>query len=290
MAQAATMLSFKQRRSTVKIFFAYVVMLFVVLASIPAHAQLLPMVLYDDFDTGNLDPTKWVGSEVGGQGREAFRSIKSHQLRLGYIGYCDTDVDSNDCASSLRLNFTDPNAVTAIQAVINPAQVATTACASNPFPTSAGVELFGFFFNTGTPQPGSNKHDVRARIGVERTSDSTDPADTLRVSARVVRCLNDDCSNGTELYVQDMGPITIGTATTLTMQWDPSHDQFIFQRDDGLGNPQTFFAPYNFSDASAPGVANKRIHATVDVPSCTTNPRPSALIQAFIDDVSVNAP
>src|SRR5215831_11492074 len=156
------------RRSTVKIFFAYAGMLFVVLASVPVHAAS-GLVLYDNFDGANIDPTKWVGSEAGDQGRESFRAIKSHQLRLGYIGYCDTTSgsDSIDCEGSVQLHFTTPGvtslqAITAIQATITPLQASTPPCSSNTFPTTAGVELLGFFFNTGAPTPGSHVNDVRA--------------------------------------------------------------------------------------------------------------------------------
>ncbi len=265
-----------------KIFFASAVMLFVVLASVPAHAAALS--LYDDFNGSNLDPTKWVGSEDGSQGREAFRAIKSHHLRLGYIGYCDTDSDNSDCISNLALNFTDPDSVNAIQAVFSPLQGATVGCTTNPQPSFAGIELFGFYFNVAAPTAGSHVGDVRARIGVQRSSVSSDPAGTLRVSARVVQCTDDTCLNGTELFGQDMGSIAVdangANSTTLSMQWDPLNDQFIFTRD-----ATTVLGPYGVADDFPPGISNKRIHATVDVPSCTAATRPSALIQAFIDDV-----
>jgi hypothetical protein len=271
----------------VNIVFASAVMLFLVLASVPAHAAL-GLTLYDNFDAANLDPTKWVGSEEGSQGREAFRSIKSHQLRLGYIGYCDTESDNADCISSLVLNFTNPDAVNAIEAVISPLQGATVGCATNAAATSASIEILGYYFNVAVPTPGSHTGDVRARIGVERASNSTDPAGLLRVTARVVQCLDADCANGTQLgTLVDLGTIAVdpngANATTLDMLWAPISDQFIFARDGGA--PVSI--AYTVADDFPPGLPNKRIHAHVDVPSCTDSTRPSALIQAFIDEVMV---
>jgi hypothetical protein len=46
--------------------------------------------------------------------------------------------------------------------------------------------------------------------------------------------------------------------------------------------------PYALSDVAPPGRPGKRLDASIDVPSCTTTPRPDALIQAFIDRVFVN--
>jgi hypothetical protein len=265
-------------------FVTCVMMLFVLLVSVPAPA-LEPLTLYDDFSSESLDPDKWVGSEVGGQGREAIRTIKQSSLRLGYVGYCDTAANSFDCESILQVNFTNPMAVTAIQALITPEQVRTTGCASNPLnPSFAAARLYGVFFNTGTPTPGSHVNDVVARLQVGRSSDSTDPASVLRVNARVYRCLDSDCLDGTQLYLQDMGALAIGQSTTLTLQWDQPTHRFLFQRD----AQATVVFSYGLSDLTPPGRPDKRLDAAIDVPSCTTTPRPEGLIEAVIDNVFVN--
>ncbi len=264
-------------------FVTYVVMLFVVLASVPAPA-LEPLALYDDFSSTRLDPDKWVGSELGEWGSDAKRGILMHRLELLYIGDCDTTPNNVDCESILQVNFTNPTTVTAIQAVIMPVQAVTTGCVSNPLPTFAAARLYGAFFNTGAPTPGSHVNDVVARIQVGRSSASTDPAPVLRATARVVQCLDQDCLDGPELYSQDMGPITVGQRTTLGMQWSQTDHAFIFARDD----QPVFVFPYALSDVTPPGRPDKRLDAAVDVPSCTTISRPDALIQVFIDNVFVN--
>jgi hypothetical protein len=259
-----------------------VVMLFVVLASVPASA-LEPLALYDDFSGTRLDPAKWRGSEWGEWGSDAVRSIQTNSLDLLYVGDCDTTANHVSCESLLQVNFTNPAAVTAIQATITPTQVVTTGCASNPLPTFAAARLYGAFFNTGAPIPSSHVNDVVARIQVGRSSTSTDPASILRVNARVYHCLDQDCLNATDLYLQDMGPMTIGQRTTLGMQWDQTDHAFVFARDN---QPFIFF--YGLSDVTPAGRPDKRLDAAIDVPSCTTTPRPEGLIEAVIDNVFVN--
>ncbi len=127
-------------------------------------------------------------------------------------------------------------------------------------------------------------NDVVARIQTGRSSDSTDPANVLRVNARVYRCLDPDCLDGAELYSQDMGSIMLGQSTTLTLQWDQPTHRFIFQRD----SQAAVAFPYALSDVTPPGRPNNRIDTAVDVPACTSAPRPNALIQPIIDNVFVN--
>ncbi len=232
-----------------------VVMLFVVLASVPASA-LEPLALYDDFSGTRLDPAKWRGSELGEWGSDAVRSIQTNSLDLLYIGDCDTTANNVSCESILQVNFTNP---------------------------AAAARLYGAFFNTGAPIPSSHVNDVVARIQVGRSSTSTDPASILRVNARVYHCLDQDCLNATDLYLQDMGPMTIGQRTTLGMQWDQTDHAFVFARDN---QPFIFF--YGLSDVTPPGRPDKRLDAAMDVPSCTTTPRPEGLIEAVIDNVFVN--
>jgi hypothetical protein len=258
-------------------------MLSVALVSVPAPA-LEPLALYDDFSGTSLDPDKWVGSELGECGSDAERRIHQRSLALLYVGHCDTTSNNADCESNLQLNFTNPTAVTAIQAVITPMQLATTGCANNPLPTFALARLYGSFFNTGAPSPGSHVNDVVARIQVGRSSASMEPANVLQVNRRVYQCLVPDCLDGAELNSQDLGSITLGQSTTLTLQWDQPTHQFIFQWD---SQAPVVFA-YDFSHGTPPGRPNKRIDTAVDVPACMSAPRPDALIQQFIDNVLVN--
>jgi hypothetical protein len=168
--------------------------------------------------------------------------------------------------------------------VITPVQVATTGYANNLLPTFAAARLYGSFFNTSAPSPGSHVNDVVARIQVGRSSASMDPANVLRVNTRVYRCLDPDCLDGAEVYAQDLGSITLGQSTTLTLQWDQPTHQFTFQRD---SQAAVVFA-YTLSDITPPGRPNKRIDTAVDVPACTSAPRPDAFIQHFINNVLVN--
>lgn len=266
------------------IFLTAAVMLCVILTSVPAPA-MEPLALYDDFNGTGIDPDKWVGFETNGQGLAAVRALQATSLRLAYAGFCDTTVDTGDCESIFGLNFTNPAVVTALQAVFTPYQLVITGCASNPLnPTFVGARLYGAFFNTGSQTPGSNVNDVVARIQVGRSSNSTDPVNVLRVNARVYQCQDSDCLDGNQLYSQDLGPITLGQSTTLTLQWDQPTHRFLFQRD----NQAAVIFSYALSDVTPSGRPDKRIDTSVDVPSCTTTPRPNARLQTYIDNVFVN--
>jgi hypothetical protein len=61
--------------------------------------------------------------------------------------------------------------------------------------------------------------------------------------------------------------------------------RFIFQRDDA---PEAF-VPYAVSDTDPPSSAAKWLDALLHIPGCTAMPRPMAFIDAWFDDMMVNA-
>jgi hypothetical protein len=260
------------------------VMLFVVLSGVPGYA-LERLVLYDDFNAAHIDPDKWFGVESGGPGTEAIRQLQDQRLSQVYRGYGKTDSDSGRSRNELLLIFRNSAAVTAIQATVQVADVAATGCSSNPEATEAMAMLGGLFFNTAAPVPGSTENDVVAGIGILRASGATDPPDVLRAVSFVLHCMNADCTTDSALHSKDLGPVKRGAIAGLRVQWDRDTHRFIFQRDD---NPEVV-APYTVSDTAPPGLQVNILDAVHLVPNCTASPRPVAFIEAFFDDVMVNA-
>jgi hypothetical protein len=72
----------------------------------------------------------------------------------------------------------------------------------------------------------------------------------------------------------------------LRLEWDKTNHQFIFQ----LNGNAEFVSPYTVSDAAPPTYPGKYIGLTRVLPNCTTNPRPTAMVDAYFDNVCVNAP
>jgi hypothetical protein len=89
-----------------------------------------------------------------------------------------------------------------MRATLTPRTMTASACAANSTPSLARGRLFGFFFNAGDPNPGTNYNDVFAGIQVYRASNSTDGTGVLRVSSFIGQCTDDSCIGSTILKVQ----------------------------------------------------------------------------------------
>lgn len=264
------------------------VMLLVVLIGVPGYTaeRLAP---YDDFNATHIAPDKWFGSEYSpafpSTSAEAIRQIQDHRLRLVYRSYGPTDADSGRLRSELALMFRDPAAVTTMQATVQVTDVATTGCPGNPESTVAWANLGGRFFGSAASTPEGEVRDMVAFIGIMGMSGATGQPDIVQARAVVFYCANRPCTAGMELHRRDLGPVTRGEVVRLRVQWDRDNHRFIFQRDDA---PEVF-APYAVSDTAPPGIAGKLLDAMLFVPKSTATPRPMAFIEAWFDDVMVNA-
>lgn len=265
--------------------------LFLTIAPSSAAHAAEHLVLYDNFQTSRINPNKWYGSEFGGAVREAFRGLAgdplvpgNRRLRLENRSYGDTTSDTGARFGGFRLNFFNPSAVTAIQAIVEVKSFQATRCSTpGSAVTRARALLAGYFFNTGTPTPGSGVNDVWAGIMIQRRSDSTDPSNTLRVISAVALCTDASCLTSTTLDSTDLGPVTKGQRVKLRIEWDQANHRFIFQKD---AEPEVF-SPYAVSDTAPPGLNNKRLDVAHWVANCTATPRPVAFMQALFDDVSI---
>lgn len=206
-------------------------------------------------------------------------------MHMAYRAYGNTDSNSGVLPSALNLFFTDPAAVTAIEASVRVHKVEAGGCPSNPAPTQARAQLLGAFFNTGTPTPGSAVNDVRATIFVRHLS--TDPPDVLEVVSAVVRCTDPLCLPATAEVIDFdvLGSIEREEEARLQVQWDPANDRFLFQRDD---EPTVVSSYAPRPDTASPGVPVKVLSVVHLVANCTAKPRPGGFMDAFFDDVFVN--
>ena len=132
------------------------------------------------------------------------------------------------------------------------------------------ARLFGTFFNTGAPVPGSFVGDVIVQVRAVRFSNSADPAGVLRVQGLASLCTSSDCNTSTLLgSVIDLGTVNVGTQTEVQMEWRKVDKKFVFLRDAGA---QTGELPYTVSDAAGPGRPLQSIGTRIDVANCATAP------------------
>jgi hypothetical protein len=262
--------------------------LFGVLYCAPAQA-VEPLKLYDDFNSALIDPNKWFGSELGEAGLDLVREAVRGKLRMATAAYGNTTSDTGRRQERVRLNFSRPNEVSEIVATVRILKARIQGCAANPDPTIVETRIGGSFFNASVPTLGSHLNDVAAFIEVERISEADGSDGPLHAHAVVRQCTavdaEEDCSDSTVLFSQNLGPVVLGRRTDLLLQWDEANDQFLFQRD-----TQAVVAyHYSVSDANDPGVPGKRLVVADIVANCTTEPRPAALMETTFDDVRVNA-
>jgi hypothetical protein len=245
------------------------------------------LVLYDDFNTEYIDPSKWFGGEFSPAfppvGTEAIRQIQDNRLRLMYRSYGPAGADSGRLRSEFVLMFRDPAAITTIQATVQVTDLANTGCPGRFESTEAWANFGGRFFgNASTPE--GEVQDMVAFIGIMGKSGTTGQPDIVQARALVFYCSNRPCTSGTELYRKDLGPVMRGERVRLRLQWDRDNHRFIFQRDDA---PEVL-APYAVSDTNPPSSPVKLLDTMLFVPYCSAMPRPMAFIDASFDDVMVN--
>ncbi len=251
-----------------------------------------PLVLYDDFNAAQIDPSKWRGFDNSTAFlREAVRELtpsfsasveRNRRLRFSLTAYGQTDSDEGGLGSPFGLAINQPAPVTEISFTVVVKKINAVGCGSNPSDSFAVAEFRGWFFNTElTPQPGS-LGDVLAAVNITRRS--SDPGATLSVSAFSNRCDDEWCSTQSGLGGTQLGYVEVGEAARLRVKWDQPNHQFIFQLND---EPESVLQ-YSVSDASPAPYPDKYIGLTWIVPNCTSLPRPTAMVEAEFDDVYLN--
>ena len=138
-----------------------------------AKAAGTQLVLYDNFRSANIDPSKWIGWQYFDPDiREAVRQPvgeeENRRLHLSLTAYSATTDDSGGTGGASGLAFPVPSAIREVSfnAVVNRAEA--VACASNPSLIVTTVEFRGNFFNVES-SPTSQIGDVVGVIDIERS-------------------------------------------------------------------------------------------------------------------------
>ena len=260
---------------------------------------LEPLALYDNFQGKTLDPVKWFGGQSTDSGMVTLETsrlmknetvLKSKALSLSNRSYASTGSDSDHSTAATRIFFSNGSNIKTIEATVLVKKIQVPECNTNTYATDVRARIGGAFFNTGTPTSGNSTNDVWGQITVGRTLDSEDPADTLRVYAKVYRCTDDSCSTTTWVGSedpQDLGTVKLNKKVKLRITWDPDRNEFIFQK----GKSEEFVVHCGVSDTSGPGGLNggmKRLEIQEFLPNCMSDPRPVGYIEASFDNVMIN--
>lgn len=249
------------------------------LATLPAGA-VEPFRTFDNFGSAQIDLSKWQETERVRQVRRGALNLMQRTLPANTSDAGITSVNWNE-----NIALATSPAVTAIKAKVTVNAVEASSCSANPSAGQSRARIIGGFFNSGTPTPGSQVGDVIAQVRITRFSNSTDPAGTLRVQGIASRCLDATCQQTTTLgSIVEMGTVTVGTATTVQMQWDQPTKTFLFGRDGTASGAVV----YTDNDTAAPGVLFKQVSTRVDLPNCASAAGTAALIDADFDSVQLN--
>jgi len=251
-----------------------------------------PLVLYDNFNGPRIDPAKWVGtwgdtSDLLETVRELVPTLQgegnNRYLRLSLDSYAPTFSDYGGIGGGFGLNFSTPASITETSFTVTVRAAKAVGCETNPSQDVAVAEFRGRFFNTES-SPTSELGDIEGEIGVNRYSTDTGPA--LLVSAFYTRCDDDSCGARTTLDFKELGYVYPGQPAKLRAKWDQPNHRFIFQ----LNHDPEFISPYAVSDQNPPYYgAWRSIALTRVLPNCTSTPRPEAMMDAYFDNVYVNA-
>ena len=211
--------------------------------------------------------------------------ISNKSLHLLNRVYGNTGSDTGESAGGTRLEFADGDIITAIKATVQVNNITAAGCSTNPTTnTRTRARLGGRFFNTGVPTPGSSLNDVFAFVGIQLRSDSTDKPGTLEVIGRVVKCNDSSCFTNTKLDQQTLGAIKVKKKADLSIQWDKTNHQFIFQ----FGKLAPVISTYTVPDTSPAGDPTKGLDLNHRIANCTVEPRPVAFVDVSFDNVLVN--
>jgi hypothetical protein len=239
-------------------------------------------VLYDDFNGRWIDPTKWDDSTGSVRSREAVRELSppyqgegnNRRLHIFQRAYSWTGNNDGVEWGGLGLQFTNPASINEVSFDVLVNRAAISGCPANPSTGTAYANFSGTFFN----YLGA---DVYAGISLIR--ESNDAQAPLRVQAGY---------NSADWSISDsqtLGYVSLGQTAKLRVRWDQPNHQFIFQ----LNRDPEVIMGYGSGilDTIPPSVQTKGLGIARGVPHCAPpSPLGSAMINAYFDNVYVNAP
>lgn len=256
---------------------------------VPANSQA-QLMLYDNFSSPSIDPSKWIGVDCDPTSlRDTTRRVVTEEsdsgnglLHLFGAAYAFTNTDSGGTGCPFGLGFANPASVTDISFTVTVQKMVAIGCVTNSSPSIGSVELRARFFNTENP-PTSQLGDVETVIGPSRVS--TDTGNQFTVVALYTRCDDSFCNSRTTLDYRVLGTVYPGQRARIRITWDQLNHRFIYR----LNQQPEVISPYTVSDVSAPFFGPFRdIDITHVVPNCTTSPRPVVTADAYFGNVYVN--
>jgi hypothetical protein len=197
------------------------------------------------------------------------------------------NTDSGYESGYLNLNFTKPNPIHTIKATVSSESFQCVGCNANPSSYSwVSAYIQGYFFNTDDSSiPGDQTNDVRARLGIDASTNTSDQPSELRVVAKVQKCNNSDCTDITTMFTQDLGALALGQQAKLYLKWDKPNYRFLFRRD---FEPWVSYAYDSNLQKSVPGINIKRLTVAGNAANCKAAPRTVAMMNAFFDNIYIN--
>jgi hypothetical protein len=251
------------------------------------QASVAQLKLYDNFSSGRINPSKWIGepaSLAGGSDQDR-REVsiglcgkgENRRLQMSQTSYSAIPDSNGSSGVGFGLGFAQPSQVKAVSFTLAVDEMEVVDCGSNS--SSGTVGFFGDYFNP-TGATNGQTGDIVASIAVTRFSQTGD----LDVGATVSQCQDAQCNGQTTIGFQDLGFVKAGSTNRFSAIWDQPNHQFIFR----LNNNPQIAVPYAMPDTLPPGKADKSFFVFGEVPHCTTKPRPVASIDAGFDNVYVN--
>jgi hypothetical protein len=230
--------------------------------------------LYDNFNQGIIDPTKWSASwQCGPPAQECVREIENGQLRLRVRSYGATDSNNGTQFSTSQVNMT-ASLATDIAAQVLIRNSSPQDCSTNSGVGHSQALVFGAFFNGGG---GTSADDVQAFLQLDRYP-ATGPG-TVEVGGFLQY-------QGQFFDNVDLGPVNIGERVKVELQWDQPNHQFIV-RLFRSGSKVEQLMPYTISDTTAAVSPFKTLSANVFPANCVGTAT-SADLDVMFDNILTN--
>jgi hypothetical protein len=239
-----------------------------------------PLVLYDNFNGRWIDPAKWNG-EMGTANslelvRELWPSYQGegnnrylHMFERAYASEGTEEVDYD----GVGIRFKNPASIHEISFDVIVSSASVSGCQDNPNTGALQAEFWGSFFSY-------QGMDVWATISLVR--DGTDARAPLRADALFN---SDDWSIAD---YQTLGYVRLGVPAKLRVKWDQANSQFIFQLN---GGPPVIMAYGSaIPNTDPPNTQIKGLSVFQAIPRCPSTTRGSGVMDAYFDNVYVNAP
>jgi hypothetical protein len=285
----------KEGKTMKTLFFVSVVMV-AVFAATPVPA-LEPVELYDNFEAKVINPAYWTGNDSAATGMDILESARLLKVEpvYGFKGlnilqrsYAATGSNAGRSSSFNRVLFVDGTTIRTIQAAVVVKKIQATECSANPDATEPRVRIGGMFFNTGTTTPGDATNDIFAYIAIGRPTNSPNPADVLTIYGVVNQCTTSNCNAFDTIGTIEVGTVKVNQKVKVAISWEPGiNPRFVFMKGKALKA-----IPYAGAVGGVPGSpsgGNKRLEVNNLIPDCTDISRPLAYMEAFFDDVKINA-